>query len=120
VRAAKNGIAYGASKAAEMHMARCLAEEGGEAQIRVNTVLPDAVLRGSALFTDSVKAWRANAYGIKPEELEDYYLQRCLLKVPVYPEHVADAILFFASSRSSRTTGGVINVDGGVGPAFMR
>jgi rhamnulose-1-phosphate aldolase/alcohol dehydrogenase len=120
VRAGKNGIAYGASKAAELHMARILAEEGGEAQIRVNSVLPDAVLHGSSLFTDSVKEWRANAYGIKPDELEDYYLQRCILKIPVYPEHVADAILFLASNKSSRTTGGVINVDGGVGQAFMR
>jgi len=83
-------------------------------------VLPDAVLRGTALFTDDVKQWRASSYGIKPEELEDYYLQRCILKVPVYPENVAESILFFASSRSDRTTGGVLNVDGGVNQAFMR
>ena len=120
VRAGKNALAYSAAKAAELHMARCLAEEGGEAGIRVNTVLPDAVLRGSALFTDDVKKWRAESYGIKPEELEDYYLQRCILKIPVFPENVADAILFLASSRSSRTTGGAITVDGGVGTAFMR
>ena len=120
VRAGKNEIAYAATKAAALHMARCLAEEGGDAQIRVNTVLPDAVLHGSSLFTESVKTWRAEAYGIKAEELEDYYLQRCILKIPVFPEHVAESILFLASSRSSRTTGGVITVDGGVGQAFMR
>ena len=120
VRAGKNALAYSAAKAAELHMARCLAEEGGEFGIRVNTVLPDAVLRGSALFTDDVKKWRADSYGIKPEELEDYYLQRCILKIPVYPENVADSIVFLASSRSSRTTGGAITVDGGVSAAFMR
>jgi len=120
VRAGKNGISYAASKAAELHMARCLAEEGGEMGVRVNSVLPDAVLRGTALFTDEVKKWRADSYGIKAEELEDYYLQRCILKVPVYPENIAEAILFFASSRSDRTTGGVLNVDGGVNQAFMR
>ncbi|HEX9012203.1 MAG TPA: bifunctional aldolase/short-chain dehydrogenase [Anaerolineaceae bacterium] len=120
VRAGKNVIAYSAAKAAELHMARCLAEEGGEAGIRVNTVLPDAVLHGSSLFTDDVKKWRADSYGIKPEELEDYYLNRCILKIPVYPEHVAEAIYFLASSRSSRTTGGVITVDGGVNSAFVR
>jgi NAD(P)-dependent dehydrogenase (short-subunit alcohol dehydrogenase family) len=72
------------------------------------------------LFTEDVKKWRADAYGIKPEQLEDYYLNRCILKVPVYPENVADAIFFLASSQSSRTTGGVLNVDGGVSEAFMR
>ncbi len=120
VRAGKNALAYSAAKAAELHMARCLAEEGGEFGIRVNTVLPDAVLRGSSLFTDDVKKWRADSYGIKPEELEDYYLQRCILKIPVFPENVADSIVFLASSQSSRTTGGAITVDGGVNSAFMR
>ena len=120
VRAGKNVVAYSAAKAGELHMARCLAEEGGEAHIRVNTVLPDAVLRGSSLFTDDVKKWRADAYGIAPDKLEDYYINRCILKVPVYPENVADAIYFLASPSSSRTTGGVITVDGGVSEAFMR
>ena len=101
-------------------MARCLAEEGGEINVRVNSVLPDAVLRGSSLFTDDVKKWRADSYGIKPEELEDFYLQRCILRTPIYPENVAESIVFLASSRSSRTTGGVINVDGGVAASFMR
>jgi len=120
VRAGKNVISYSAAKAAELHMARCLAEEGGEINVRVNSVLPDAVLRGSSLFTDDVKKWRADSYGIKPEELEDFYLQRCILRTPIYPENVAESIVFLASSRSSRTTGGVINVDGGVAAAFMR
>jgi len=120
VRAGKNVIAYSAAKSAELHMARCLAEEGGEAGIRVNTVLPDAVLRGSGIFTEEVRKGRAAAYGIEPDKLEDYYLQRCILKIPVYPEHVAEAIAFLASSRSSRTTGGVITVDGGVNTAYMR
>ena len=41
----KNAAAYSSAKAAELHLARCLAEEGGPAGIRVNTVNPDAVLR---------------------------------------------------------------------------
>ncbi len=120
IRAGKNVIAYSAAKAAELHMARCLAEEGGGAGIRVNTVLPDAVLRGSGIFTDEVRKGRAAAYGIDPDELEEYYLQRCILKIPVFPEHVAESIAFLASSRSSRTTGGVITVDGGVNTAYVR
>lgn len=120
VRAGKNIIAYSAAKAAELHMARCLAEEGGEAGIRVNTVLPDAVLQGASIFTEELRKSRAESYGIDPSELEDYYIQRCILKIPVYPEHIAEAIAFLASSRSSRTTGGVITVDGGVNTAYMR
>ena len=120
VRAGKNVIAYSAAKAAELHMARCLAEEGGDANIRVNTVLPDAVLRGSSIFTEELRKGRAASYGIDPSQLEEYYIQRCILKIPVYPEHVAEAIAFLASSRSSRTTGGVITVDGGVNTAYVR
>lgn len=120
VRAGKNIVAYSAAKAAELHMARCLAEEGGEAGIRVNTVLPDAVLQGASIFTEELRKSRAAAYGIEPNELEEYYIQRCILKIPVYPEHIAEAIAFLASSRSSRTTGGVITVDGGVNTAYMR
>ncbi|MDO9545696.1 MAG: bifunctional aldolase/short-chain dehydrogenase [Pelolinea sp.] len=120
VRAGKNVIAYSAAKAAELHMARCLAEEGGEAGIRVNTVLPDAVLQGASIFTEEFRKGRAASYGIDPSQLEEYYIQRCILKIPVYPEHIAEAIAFLASSRSSRTTGGVITVDGGVNTAYMR
>jgi rhamnulose-1-phosphate aldolase/alcohol dehydrogenase len=36
----RNAAAYSAAKAAELHLARCLAEEGGEHGIRVNTVTP--------------------------------------------------------------------------------
>src|SRR3712207_8755706 len=43
--AGKNAAAYSSAKAAELHLARCLAEEGGAAGIRVNTVNPDAVLQ---------------------------------------------------------------------------
>jgi len=120
IRAGKNIVAYSAAKAAELHMARCLAEEGGEAGIRVNSVLPDAVLKGASIFTDELREARAKSYGIEPDQLEDYYIQRTTLKVPVYPEHIAEAIAFLASDRASRTTGGVITVDGGVNTAYVR
>lgn len=120
VRAGKEVAAYSSAKAAELHMARCLAEEGGDLGIRVNSVLPDAVVRGSSLFDGSYRTGRAAAYGIAADKLEDYYVQRCVLKVPVYPEHVAEAIAWLAGDRSSRTTGGAITVDGGVSTAYMR
>ncbi len=119
--AGKNAGAYSSAKAAELHLARCLAEEGGAHRIRVNTVNPDAVLSGSRIWDSGWRRERAQAYGIEPEELEDYYRNRNVLKVNVLPENIADAVLHFASeARSSRSTGNVLNVDGGVKDAYPR
>ena len=81
--AGKNATAYSSAKAAELHLARCLAEEGGDAGIRSNTVNPDAVLSGSRIWgPDSTwRKERAAAYGIEPHELEEHYRKRNTLKV---------------------------------------
>ncbi len=118
--AGKNAAAYSAAKAAELHLARCLAEEGGADGIRVNSVLPDGVLEGSSIWDDGWRAARAAGYGIKPEELEEFYRKRTTLKVNVFPENIAEAISFLAGPRASRTTGGVLTVDGGVSAAYVR
>ena len=119
--AGKNAAAYSSAKAAELHLARCLAEEGGPERIRINTVNPDAVLQGSRIWDSGWRETRAAAYGIEPEELEDYYRNRNVLKLNVLPENIADAVLHFASeARSSRSTGNVLNVDGGVKDAYPR
>lgn len=119
--AGKNASAYSSAKAAELHLARCLAEEGGPERIRVNTVNPDAVLSGSRIWDSGWREERARSYGIEPEELEEHYRQRNVLKVNVLPENIADAVLHFASeARSSRSTGNVLNVDGGVKDAYPR
>ncbi len=119
--AGKNAGAYSSAKAAELHLARCLAEEGGSHSIRVNTVNPDAVLSGSRIWDSGWREERARAYGIRPEELEEHYRQRNVLKVNVLPGHIAEAVLHFASDdRSSRSTGNVLNVDGGVKDAYPR
>ena len=116
----KNAAAYGAAKAAEINLARCLAEEGGALGIRVNTVNPDAVLQGSAIWDSNWREARAKSMGINPDQLEEAYRQRNTLKVSIYPEDIAEAIFFFASDRSAKTTGGIINVDGGVTAAYVR
>jgi rhamnulose-1-phosphate aldolase/alcohol dehydrogenase len=119
--AGKNASAYSSAKAAELHLARCLAEEGGPQRIRVNTVNPDAVLSGSRIWGSSWREERAAAYGIEPEELEEHYRNRNVLKVNVLPGNIAEAVLHFASeARSSRSTGNVLNVDGGVKDAYPR
>jgi rhamnulose-1-phosphate aldolase/alcohol dehydrogenase len=118
--AGKNAAAYSAAKAAELHLGRCLAEEGGAAGIRVNSVLPDAVLSGSAIWNGTWREERARAYGIKPDELEEFYRKRTTLRVNVFPEDIAEAVYYFTSPASSKTTGGVLTVDGGVPAAYVR
>ncbi len=118
--AGKGAAAYSAAKAAEVHMARCLAEEGGAFGIRVNSVLPDSVIEGSSIWDDGWRNARAAGYGIKPEELEEFYRQRTVLKVNVLPENIAEAISFLAGPRASRTTGGILTVDGGNTTAYVR
>lgn len=118
--ASKGAAAYNAAKAAELHLARSLAEELGPDQIRVNCVAPDAVLVGSGIWSGGWREERATAYGISADELDEHYRKRTSLRVNVYPEDVAEAIVFFASDRSAKTTGCTITVDGGVQAAYMR
>ncbi|MBI3973179.1 MAG: SDR family oxidoreductase, partial [Chloroflexi bacterium] len=118
--AGKDNTAYSAAKAAELHLGRCLAEEGGAHRIRVNTVCPDAVLQGSGIWSAEWREERARTYGIRPDELEDFYRKRTTLKVNVFPGDIAEAVLFFASDRAAKTTGGVLTVDGGVPAAYVR
>jgi rhamnulose-1-phosphate aldolase/alcohol dehydrogenase len=118
--AGKGASAYSAAKAAETHLARCLAEEGGEHGIRVNCVLPDAVIRGSSIWGGEWKEERARNYGISVDELEDYYAQRNTLKVSIFPEDIAEAICFLAGPRSAKTTGALLTVDGGNSTAYPR
>jgi rhamnulose-1-phosphate aldolase/alcohol dehydrogenase len=120
ISSGKGASAYSAAKAAEVHLARCLAEEGGEFGIRVNCVLPDGVIRGSGIWNSEWKEARAKNYGIGIDQLEDFYAKRNVLKVPVFPEDIAEAICFLAGPRSAKTTGGMITVDGGVNTAFVR
>jgi rhamnulose-1-phosphate aldolase/alcohol dehydrogenase len=119
--AGRNAAAYSAAKAAELHLARCLAEEGGPDGIRVNTVNPDAVLSGSRIWDSSWREERAAAYGIAPDELEEHYRARTTLGVNIEPDDVASAVLHFASgARSGKSTGNILNVDGGVAAAYPR
>ncbi len=120
VYAGKNASAYSAVKALETHLARCIAAEGGEFGIRVNSVLPDAVLQGSAIWGSNWRNERAAAYGIEPDQLEEHYRKRTTLLVNIYPSDIAESIAFFASSKADKTTGCMITVDGGVPAAFTR
>ena len=118
--ASGGAAAYNAAKASELHLARSLAQELGPAGIRVNCVAPDAVLEGSFIWSSKWREERAAEYGIAPDELEEHYRKRTALRVNVYPQDVAEAVAFFASDRSGKTTGCTLTVDGGVQAAYMR
>jgi rhamnulose-1-phosphate aldolase/alcohol dehydrogenase len=118
--ASSGASAYCAAKAAEVHLARCLALEGAPFGIRANTVNPDAVLRGSKIWQGEWRAQRAASNKVSEAELEEVYRQRSLLKLSVYPEDVAEAVYYFASDLSSKSTGNILNVDAGNAVSFAR
>lgn len=118
--ASPNASAYCTAKAAEIHLARCLALEGAAAQIRVNVVNPDAVLRGSKIWSGEWKEQRAAAYDMSVDDLEEHYRKRSLLKRNVLPEDIAEGIYFFVSEMSSKSTGNILNVDAGNAQSFTR
>ena len=118
--AGPSNIAYSATKAAQAHQVRLLAAELGEYGIRVNGVNPDGVVQGSGIFSSGWGANRAAVYGVKEEELGQFYANRTLLKREVLPEHVALAVAALCSDEFSRTTGLLVPVDSGVASAFLR
>ncbi|WP_322904263.1 bifunctional aldolase/short-chain dehydrogenase [Paenibacillus campi] len=120
IYAGKNVTAYSSAKALEAHLARCIAAEGGELGIRVNTILPDAILQGSAIWNSNWRNERAAAYGIEPDQLEDHYRKRTTLLVNIYPDDIAEGVAYFASSKAAKTTGCMLTIDGGVPAAFTR
>ena len=121
VAPAVNASAYASAKAAALHLGRCLALEGAPFGIRVNTVNPDAVIKGSRIWDGDWRRERAGAHGIDSgEELEAHYRNRSLLKRDVLPSDIADAVYFFASDMSAKSTGNMINVDAGNAQAFTR
>src|SRR5690606_41995947 len=108
------------AKTVEAPLARYIASEGVEFGIRVITVLPDAILQGSAIWNSNWRNERAAAYVIEPDQLEEYYRKRTTLLVNICPKDIAEGIAFFASSKASKTTGCMLTIDGGVPAAFTR
>ena len=121
VAAAKNAAAYASAKAAANHLARCLALEGADHGIRVNIVNPDAVIKGSRIWDGDWRKQRAGAFGIDAgAELEEHYRNRSMLRRDVLPDDIAEAVYWFASEASAKSTGNMINVDAGNVQAFTR
>ncbi|GMA95024.1 hypothetical protein GCM10025881_18480 [Pseudolysinimonas kribbensis] len=120
VFAGPDNLAYSATKADQSHQVRLLAAELGGHGIRVNGINPDGVVRGSGIFASGWGANRAKTYGVKEEDLGQFYANRTILKREVVPENVADAVYVLTGPELSRTTGLHIPVDSGVAAAFLR
>ena len=125
--ASKNAFAPGAgfggysvSKAGMIQLMRIAALEGGASGIRSNALNPDAIFDNSKLWQGGVREQRAQEHGIEPDKLEDFYANRNILKARVRSEDVAKSAAYLLSDESSRTTGAVIPVDGGVAAGFPR
>lgn len=115
-----NNIGYGTAKAAQVHMSRLLAAELGKDKIRVNVVNPDAVIEGSKIWEGDWAAGRAKAYGISIEELPAFYAKRTLLNEIITVDDIANAVYAFTEGNLSKSTGNILNIDGGVAAAFVR
>jgi len=115
-----NNAGYGSAKAAQLHMSRLNAAELGKDNIRVNVVNPDAVISDSKIWEGAWAEGRAKAYGIKVEDLPAFYARRTLLNEIILPEDIANACMALVGGLLNKSTGNVLNVDGGVAMAFVR
>jgi rhamnulose-1-phosphate aldolase/alcohol dehydrogenase len=125
----KGSVAYDTSKAAANHLVRELAIEMAPL-VRVNAVAPATVVAGSTMFPRDRVIASLTKYEIEFDDSEsdddlrnklaEFYAQRTLTRQPITPADQAEAIYFLSSDRSSKTTGQIINVDGGLHEAFLR
>ena len=115
-----NNAGYGSAKAAQLHLSRLNAAELGKDNIRVNVINPDAVISDSKIWAGDWAAGRAKAYGVTVEELPAFYAKRTLLNEVILPEDIANACMAFIGGLLNKSTGNVLNVDGGVAAGFVR
>ncbi|CCH01500.1 rhamnulose-1-phosphate aldolase/alcohol dehydrogenase [Fibrella aestuarina BUZ 2] len=118
--AGPNNAGYGSAKAAQLHLSRLNAAELGADKIRVNTVNPDAVIADSNIWAGGWAEGRAKSYGVSVDELPAYYAKRTLLNEVILPDDIANACFAFVGGLLNKSTGNVLNVDGGVAMAFVR
>jgi NAD(P)-dependent dehydrogenase (short-subunit alcohol dehydrogenase family) len=123
----KNGLVagpknagYGSAKAAQLHLTRLMAAELGDYKIRVNSINPDAVIENSSIWQSGWAEDRSKAYGVPLEDLPKFYASRTLLKEEVRTEDIAMAAFVFVSGMLNKTTGNMLNVDGGFAASFPR
>lgn len=113
LKPSKHFLAYNASKAAVLQLARTIANEFGPYHIRANSILPGAVFGGSAMWTPELRAARAKIHGFEPDLLEEEYKKNNALGVIIDPSEIGELVVFLASDRSAKMTGNMLVIDGG-------
>jgi len=111
--ASKDNTPYNATKAGEIHMARGWAMELGEHGIRVNSVCPGNVFEGSKIWNPQYIKTCAKKYGIRPEEVIPYYVNKTILKREIKGQDIADSVVFLCSDKARTITGQVLVADSG-------
>lgn len=106
-----NRSVYAASKLGMVGMMRTLALELGRHGVRVNHISPGFV-EGPRL--DGVIAQVAKNENVSPESMNEKWLEMIPTGRFISPENIAQGVLFFASDRSSGTTGEDLNISGGL------
>ena len=127
--AKKGSLAYDTSKAAANHLVRELAIELAP-HVRVNGLAPATVVSGSSMFPRERVISGLQKYELPFDESEetdalrdrlaDFYAQRTLTKQAILPEDQAEAAYLLLSDAFAKTTGQILNVDGGLVEAFLR
>lgn len=120
LKPSKHFLAYNASKAAVLHMARTIANEFGSYNIRANSILPGAVFGGSQMWTQELREARAKIHGFHPDKLEEEYKKNNAMGVIIDPAEIAELVVFLASDRSAKMTGNALVIDGGGAGGFVR
>jgi len=111
--ASRNNTAYNATKSGEIHMARGWALELGEYGIRVNSVAPGNVFEGSRIWNPDYMKVCAKKYGIRPEEVIPYYVNKTALRREIKGQDIADSIVFLCSGKARTITGQTLVADSG-------
>ena len=120
LKPSRHFLAYNASKAAVLHMARTIANEFGPYKIRANSILPGAVFGGSQMWTQELREARAKIHGFHPDKLEEEYKKNNAMGVIIDPAEIAELVVFLASDRSAKMTGNALVIDGGGAGGFVR
>jgi len=120
LKPSKHFLAYNSSKAAVLHMARTIANEFGQDNIRANSILPGAVFGGSAMWTQELREARAKIHGFHPDKLEEEYKKNNALGVIIDPAEIAELVVFLSSDRSAKMTGNALVIDGGGLGGYVR
>jgi NAD(P)-dependent dehydrogenase (short-subunit alcohol dehydrogenase family) len=120
LKPSRHFLAYNASKAAQLHMARTIANEFGPWKIRANSILPGAVFGNSGIWSPEMRAARAKVHGFSPDQLEEDYKKHNTLGVIIDPDEIAELAVFLASDRSAKMTGAALVIDGGGLGGFVR